>query len=316
MAKRSETRFAWVGAALLVAGLADLGAQRRVPPPQGQPAQPKEQPPERTAQPRVRTPDSTAKPRQAPEGRSTPRPHPQHPPVATVRPPRVRGEVVFVGGYFYDPYFGVYPWWPRTTYRYFPVFDARAHLRVDVRPKDAAVYVDGFYAGIVDDFDGIMQALPLPPGGHEITVFLDGYRTLTRALYLRPGSTFRLKESLERLPAGARSEFPSVAPALPPPPPGSYSTPRVPAGPAGRSGDATSSAVAFGTLDLVVAPPDARVTVDGRQWLTSDDGHFLVDVPAGTHVVEVSRSGAPSYRREVVVREGETATLNVSLTAN
>jgi hypothetical protein len=29
-------------------------------------------------------------------------------------------------------------------------------------PKEAAVYVDGFYAGVVDDFDGVFQSLPLP----------------------------------------------------------------------------------------------------------------------------------------------------------
>jgi len=84
-------------------------------------------------------------------------------------PPRhdviVRGHV-FVGGYFYDPMFGPYPWWSRTTYPYwyFPVYDRRADVRIQVTPKEAGVYVDGFYAGVVDDFDGVFQTLPLPPG--------------------------------------------------------------------------------------------------------------------------------------------------------
>ena len=36
------------------------------------------------------------------------------------------------------------------------------------RPRDAAVYVDGYYAGIVDDFDGVFQRLTLEVGPHRI----------------------------------------------------------------------------------------------------------------------------------------------------
>src|SRR3982074_77057 len=56
--------------------------------------------------------------------------------------------VVFVGGYFYDPFFGPYPWWGpgAYSYPYFPVYDDRAQVRVLVTPKEAAVYVDGSHA--------------------------------------------------------------------------------------------------------------------------------------------------------------------------
>ena len=42
-----------------------------------------------------------------------------------------RGSYVFVGGYFYDPFYGPYPWWPRSAYGwgYYPVFDYRAEVR-------------------------------------------------------------------------------------------------------------------------------------------------------------------------------------------
>src|SRR6266542_229436 len=75
---------------------------------------------------------------------------------------------VFIGGYFYDPFFGPYPWWGPGAYAYpyVPVYDDRAQVRVLATPKEAAVYVDGYYAGIVDDFDGMLQSLPLSPGGH------------------------------------------------------------------------------------------------------------------------------------------------------
>jgi hypothetical protein len=145
-------------------------------------------------------------------------------------PPVVRGEVVFVGGYYYDPFFGPYPWWAPVAYprAYFPVYDDRAQLRVVVTPREAAVLVDGFFAGIVDDFDGLFERLPLPPGGHDIALYLEGYRTEHKNLYLQPGTTFRLELSMERLVSNERSELPEVAPAVPPPPPGSYRPARRP----------------------------------------------------------------------------------------
>ena len=55
-----------------------------------------------------------------------------------------------------------------------------ASVRLDVKPKEAEVYVDGYYAGVVDDFDGTFQRLRVEPGEHEIELWLDGYRTCSR----------------------------------------------------------------------------------------------------------------------------------------
>jgi hypothetical protein len=225
--------------------------------------------------------------------------------------------VVFVGGYFYDPYFGLYPWWPRPLYPhpYFPYYDMRAFLRLEVKPRNASVYVDGYYAGIVDDFDGIMQSLPLPPGGHEITLYLEGFRALHRSLYLRPGSRLHVQEMLQRLGAGEANEPAPVAHAVPEPPAGTYSVPHTPnpRPQAGGPPQATPPALSFGSLDLRVEPREADVTVDGRRWISSDDGHFVIDLPSGTHTVEVFHTGFPAYRRQVVVRDGQSTSLNVSL---
>jgi hypothetical protein len=228
----------------------------------------------------------------------------------------VRGEIVFIGGYFYDPYFGPYPWWPRPLYPrpYFPVYDMRAHLRIEVKPKDASVYVDGYYAGIVDDFDGFMQSLPLPPGGHEITLYLEGFRAVHRSLYLRPGSHLHLRERLQPLAPGAPSEPPPMSQPVPAPPAGTYSGPHTPnPRPDAGGSPATPTARAFGTLDLHVEPHEAEVTVDGRRWLTSDDGHFVIELPAGTHTVEVSYPGTATFRRMVIVHDNQSTPLNVSL---
>ena len=52
-----------------------------------------------------------------------------------------------------------------------------ATVRTRVTPRDTQVFVDGYSAGPVDDFDGVFQRLQLIPGQHEITLYLPGYRT-------------------------------------------------------------------------------------------------------------------------------------------
>ena len=240
--------------------------------------------------------------------------HPPHPARATL----VRGQV-FIGGYFYDPFFGPYPWWPRTAYPYWyvPRFDSRAEVRIQVVPDEAdraAVYVDGFYAGIVNDFDGVLQALPLTPGGHTLVLYLEGYRTVRHNFYLSPGSTYRIRQTMERMPGGVKSELPELAPPVPAPPAGSYRMPTtMPEVIAGQRVDPGSRAVGFGTLDVFVQPIDAEVLIDGQPWATSDQGHFVVQVPSGKHRVEIRKRGYRQFVTEVDVSEGESTPLNVSL---
>ena len=79
--------------------------------------------------------------------------------------------------YFYGPY--GYPGYPYGYggpwgYRY---YDDYASVRVLASPRDAQVYVDGYFVGVVDDFDGVFQRLRVPPGGHEITLHLNGKTT-------------------------------------------------------------------------------------------------------------------------------------------
>ena len=242
----------------------------------------------------------------------------RRPPEPVPRAVAVPGHV-FIGGYFYDPFFGPYPWWNRTSYPYwyFPVYDRRSDLRLDVTPDEAAVYVDGFYAGIVDDFDGFFQSLPLPPGGHSIVLFLEGYRTVRHNVYLSPAGTFRLRETMARLPAGVRSEPPDLTIPVPPPPPGSYTLPRTAPPPwapgPGTASGAVAAAADFATIELRVQPAGAEVSIDGQRWLSSDDQHLSVRVPPGTHRVEVTRTGFRKFAADVDVRPGETKTLNVSL---
>ncbi len=50
-------------------------------------------------------------------------------------------------------------------------------LRFDVKVKDAAVYADGFYVGIVSDFNG-SQHMMLTQGTHRLVLKRDGYQTI------------------------------------------------------------------------------------------------------------------------------------------
>jgi hypothetical protein len=96
---------------------------------------------------------------------------------------------------FYDPFWPPYcaPWvYPYAGGR--PASD----IRVEVEPKQAEVFVDGYYAGLVSD----AGHLRVVPGGHAVTLYLEGYRTITENVYVRPGSTFKLRENMERLETG------------------------------------------------------------------------------------------------------------------
>jgi len=272
-------------------------------------AQTRDRRPPSTDQARERRPDdgqARSRPREAP--RPTPRPAP-----GVTR----RGVVVFVGGYFYDPYYGPYPWWPHPPYPvwYHPRFDSRAEVRIDCREKGAAVYVDGYYAGIVDDFDGFFQRLPLPPGGHRLTLFLEGFETADYRVYLRPGVTFTLHHLMARSAPGVASRRPEVAPPVPAPPEGTYTAPagQPPVAPDPTAAPRTASE-AIGTLDLRVQPASAEVRVDGERWLTSGDGAYELLLPAGRHRLDVTAPGYRPYGSDVDVRTGETMPLRVSLT--
>jgi len=114
---------------------------------------------------------------------------------------------IFIGPrpHFYAPY--VYnPYWADGAYYYYPYAGRGvADIKVAVTPKWAEVFVDGYHAGVVDDFNGAFSRLHTAPGGHVITLHLDGYRTVSRNIYVEPGSTFTMHDAMDRLPAGEMS---------------------------------------------------------------------------------------------------------------
>jgi PEGA domain len=122
------------------------------------------------------------------------------------------GRVIVSGGFyrpfFYDPFWGPYPYY---GYGAYPIgAGSIGEVRVLATPKQAEVFVDGFYAGVVDNFDGTFQRLHMTPGGHAITLHLEGYRTVTQNIYVTPDDTFKLQLAMDRLRPGETSDPPPI----------------------------------------------------------------------------------------------------------
>lgn len=69
-------------------------------------------------------------------------------------------------------------------------------LRLQVQPRDAEVFIDGYYAGQVDDFDGRLQGLTLETGGYSVEIRKPGWETLTFDVRVTPGRTTNYRGEL------------------------------------------------------------------------------------------------------------------------
>lgn len=107
-----------------------------------------------------------------------------------------------LGYFYYDPF-----WWTSPAYGspywYPPYYGygygsgyANGGLRLKVRPRQAEVYVDGYYVGIVNEFDGVFQRLNLDSGPHRIEVRAPGYEPLVFDVRIQPGETITYRREL------------------------------------------------------------------------------------------------------------------------
>ncbi|NOT44715.1 MAG: hypothetical protein HOP14_08950, partial [Acidobacteria bacterium] len=96
--------------------------------------------------------------------------------------------------------YGPFGWYP--PYAYWGRWDDSASFRLRVSPRDTEVYVDGYYAGVVDSYDGIFQRLRVNPGAHDVVLYLDGYRSLSRRVYAQPTGSLTLDHVMEPLGPG------------------------------------------------------------------------------------------------------------------
>ena len=119
------------------------------------------------------------------------------------------------GGYAgWSSWYGGYPFlYAQYPYpRYYPrYYDYSSAARLQVEPRHAEVFIDGYFVGTVDDFDGWLQRLNVAPGEHELTVYLKGYRTFRQNVLFRPGSTLKIEHVMQPLAAGDPEEPRPVA---------------------------------------------------------------------------------------------------------
>lgn len=212
-------------------------------------------------------------------------------------------------GYQYPPYGPNGPYGPYRRFAYEPVAD----LRIQVTPRDAEVYVDGYLVGTVDQFDGVFQRLRAPLGEHEIAIYMNGYHTVREKMLLRPYETYHIKQAMQPLAAGESPEprpEPIERPAAEPPQ--VRGRPRMPA-PADRP---ERNAERFGSVSVRVQPADAEVLIDDERWeAPAGENRLLVELSEGTHRVEIRKQGFKTYSSTIRVRSGETVSVNVSLPA-
>ena len=71
-------------------------------------------------------------------------------------------------------------------------------LQLDVEPRSALVYVDGWYMGVVDAFSGYYHHLDLAAGLHVIEVLASDYDPLSVEILVTPGRTTTYRTSLNR----------------------------------------------------------------------------------------------------------------------
>ena len=114
------------------------------------------------------------------------------------------GVAVGSGLRYYDPYWNPY-WYGYYGHRYgYAAWDWGARydyytgsLRLKVRPRFAEVYVDGYYAGQVDNYDGIFQRLRLEEGPHHIEIRHPGYVPQEFEVMILPGETITYEGVLQ-----------------------------------------------------------------------------------------------------------------------
>ena len=113
-------------------------------------------------------------------------------------------------GYFYDP-FGYYGYYSpyNDDYGYSSGYGSGRYsygygrptgqLRLKVNPRHGQVYVDGYFAGEVDSFDGAFQRLAVEAGAHKVEIRAEGFETVTFDVMITPGETVTYKGELKQI---------------------------------------------------------------------------------------------------------------------
>jgi hypothetical protein len=223
------------------------------------------------------------------------------------------------GWWGYDPYYSGFGYGYGSSYGHRYGYAGEGSVRVLVQPKDARVYVDGYYAGEADDFDGLFQRLRISPGRHEIGLKLDGYRSQTFKVYVPYDQTVKVHYKM------VKGTGEDVSQTIGNPEEVARYERRATAAAVREAGDEDDDDAGYdgrdreadqrgerGLVRLDVRPADASVYVDGAFRGTGRELRQLRLTP-GRHQVEVVRPGYRTIAREVDVRSGEDTDLDIDL---
>lgn len=96
--------------------------------------------------------------------------------------------------------YGGYPGYGYGGYAVYPGPAANPYggVRIAVPQRNAEVYVDGYYAGVVNDFDGTFQQVNLEPGPHRIEVRAAGFEPTNFSVQVTPGHTVTYRAALRQ----------------------------------------------------------------------------------------------------------------------
>ena len=119
----------------------------------------------------------------------------------------IYGSPFYAYGY---PYYGAgygYPAYGYPSYGYAPYgygyggYSGRPYggLRIDLPQRDAEVYVDGYFVGVVDNFDGVMQQANIEAGPHRIEIRSPEFEPIEFNVNIEPGRTITYRGSMRDL---------------------------------------------------------------------------------------------------------------------
>lgn len=217
------------------------------------------------------------------------------------------------GGYYGGGYGGGY-------YRSYYRRDSGA-VRVLVDPSETRVFVDGYYAGTADEFDGLFQRLHVSPGRHEIALKLEGYRSHRMRVYVPYDGTLKLHHDMiegsgedavedlvdDRYADEERAERARDR--------RWRDEDRAAADEARLEPHFERPArdVGSATLRLQVRPQGASIYVDG-EFRGTGGSLSRLELAAGSHRIEILHPGLRTFERDVTLDAGESQDLELELT--
>lgn len=208
-----------------------------------------------------------------------------------------------------------------------------AVVSTQVRPKNARVYVDGRFVGRARYLNGTPGYLYLEPGAYRLELRFDGYRTVVVELDATAGCKFVIKHYLERVKGepkkgkadgfGKGKPFERVF--SPMPKAEETMAPATAHGPdpslrldltlgSGRMGDKEMNVGA--SIRLHIDPMSASVSIDGGFVATGKELGQMENPLAmtpGTHLIEVESPGFIKASRNIVLEDGESLELVITL---